>query len=70
MNNFFGRPEPIEHEYTYDETLNAVQEAAVNEKVEVPNDPIQPEVTEDTPQKPAIKGKSAGGSDYVFRGDF
>lgn len=68
MNSFFDRSGPPE--YVYEEDGNVEQEEVVNNSVEVPEDPVQPEVVEETPAKREPRGKSVGGGDYVFRGDF
>lgn len=59
------------HEYAYDDEgdLEEVQEVEVD-NVEVPE-----EVEPDAPVEPAVaktdrRGKSSGGSDYVYYGDF
>lgn len=71
MGNFFGRAEQTEH--LYQESGEVEQVDATNDSVEVPEETVQPEVTEVSPPAPEKKkprGKNIGGGDYVFRGDF
>lgn len=75
MSRFFGNSD--ETEFVYDEVdLTSPEEGevetetVVNEPVEVPKEVVQPEQTEVTPKKENRKGKSVGGADYVYYGDF
>lgn len=68
MNSFFNNSNPIEHDFN--ESGEVENQVVVNESVEVPSEPVQPEVAETSPAKADRRGKSDGGSDYVHYGDF
>lgn len=67
MNNIFGRSEPVEHTYFDDGAVEPV--SSVQENVEVP-EKVEPDVEKPKAPKVDRRGKPAGGSDYVFYGDF